>query len=71
MKHWIVIEEGKLDASAVKSVGFECNRCGRESLLPTNGTPIATVGSGIVFDVGHKALPAKIRCPHCDSTFAL
>jgi len=36
-----------------------------ESNLLVEGTPLAQIGDGIIFDIGKNSMPDKIECPHC------
>jgi len=70
-KSWKVLDWGKVNRKFGTKVLIPCDNCGEESTLTVNGLPLAYAAGGLVFDIGGHAMPDKIRCPHCKSTFEL
>jgi len=69
MKEWKILEYGSSKPSSTRMIEYECEKCEEESLLPVAGLVMAQLGMGLVFDIGDRWMPERIRCPYCGSTY--
>lgn len=68
---WRILDRGDVPEQGVNLVLYDCPGCGAEAELPVLGTPLAQIESGIVFDIGKRAMPRIIQCRNCRRRFEL
>jgi DNA-directed RNA polymerase subunit RPC12/RpoP len=70
MRHWKIIDRGRVPTDRPRIIEYSCPGCGKEALLPVAGLPLAQLGGGgVVFDDGDGCLPPEVACPHCRRQF--
>ena len=69
-KPWKILERGAVPDAGTNTCLYACMGCGNEAELEVIGTALAQVNTGLVFDLGPHAMPAKIQCRKCRRVFA-
>lgn len=70
-KAWKILDWGSVERAKAHEIDYTCVKCWQDSALPIMGLVMAQCDDSLVFDIGHHAVPRRIRCPHCKRTLEL